>query len=45
MGFKEMLINILEELSRQLTLGNQTDLVLLDFSKAFGKVNHLKLLF
>ena len=31
-------------LSRQLTLGNQTDLMLLDFSKAFDKVNHLKLL-
>ena len=35
----------MEDLSRQLTFGNQTDLVLLDFSKAFDKVNHLKLLF
>ena len=38
------LIQLVEDLSRQLTLGNQTDLVLLDFSKAFDKVNHLKLL-
>ena len=27
----------------RLTLGKQTDLILLDFSKAFDKVNHLKL--
>ena len=26
-------------------MGKQTDLILLDFSKAFDKVNHLKLLF
>ena len=32
------------DLGRQLTLGKQTDLILLDFSKAFHKVNHLKLL-
>ena len=32
-------------MGRKLTQGNQVDLVLLDFSKAFGKVNHLKLLF
>ena len=38
------LIRLVEDLSRQLTLGNQTDLVLLDFSKAFDKVNRLKLL-
>ena len=38
------LIRLVEDLSRQLTLENQTDLVLLDFSKAFDKVNHLKLL-
>ena len=29
------LIQLVEDLGRQLTLGNQTDLVLLDFSKAF----------
>ena len=34
----------MEDLAKQLTLGKQTDLVLLDFSKAFDKVNHLKLL-
>ena len=49
-GFREkhscetQLIPLVENLSRQLTLGYQTDLVLLDFSKAFDKVNHLKLL-
>ena len=35
------LIQLLEDLGRQLTLGKQTDLVLLDFIKAFDKVNHL----
>ena len=49
-GFREkrscgtQLIQLVEDLSRQLTFGNQTDLVLLDFSKAFDQVNHLKLL-
>ena len=28
-----------------MTSGKQTDLILLDFSKAFDKVNHLKLLY
>ena len=28
-----------------MTEGKQTDLILLDFSKAFDKVNHLKLLY
>ncbi|MCG8046380.1 MAG: hypothetical protein JAY66_11960 [Candidatus Thiodiazotropha taylori] len=50
-GFREkrscetQLIQLVEDLARQLTLGKQTDLVLLDFSKAFDKVNHLKLLY
>ena len=39
------LIQLVEDLGRQLSLGKQTDLILLDFSKAFGKVNHLKLLY
>ena len=39
------LLQLVEDLGRQLMKGNQTDLVLLDFSKAFDKVNHLKLLF
>ena len=38
------LIQLVDELSVNLTKGQQTDLVLLDFSKAFDKVNHLKLL-
>ena len=41
---KTQLIQLVEDLTRQLILGNQIDLVLLDFSKAFDKVNHLKLL-
>ena len=39
------LVQLIEYLGRQLTEGQQVDLVLLDFSKAFDKVNHLKLLF
>ena len=39
------LIQLIEDLGRQLSLGKQTDLVLLDFSKAFDKVNNLKLLY
>ena len=39
------LIQLVEDLGRQLVQGNQVDLVLLDFSKAFDKINHLKLLF
>ena len=39
------LIQLVEDLGRQLIQCKQTDLVLLDFSKAFDKVNHLKLLF
>ena len=50
-GFSEkcscetQLTQLVEDLGRQLTLGKQIDLVLLDFSKAFDKVNHLKLLY
>ena len=39
------LIQLVEDLGRQLSLRKQTDLILLDFSKAFDKVNHLKLLY
>ena len=39
------LIQLVEDLSRQLIQGKQIDLVLLDFSKAFDKVNHFILLF
>ena len=50
-GFREkrscetQLIQLVEDLGRQLSLGKQSDLILLDFSKAFDKVNHLKLLY
>ena len=39
------LIQLVEDLGRQLSLEKQTYLILLDFSKAFDKVNHLKLLY
>ena len=50
-GFREkrscetQLIQLVEDLGRQLSLGKQTDLILLDFSKALDKLNHLKLLY
>ena len=50
-GFREkcscetQLIQLVEDLGRQLSLGKQTDLILLDFSKSFDKVNRLKLLY
>ena len=48
-GFKErrscetQLIQPIDELARGLSSGRQTDLILLDFSKAFDKVSHTKL--
>ena len=50
-GFREkrscetQLKQLVEDLARNMTSGRQTDLILLDFSKAFDKVNHLKLLY
>ena len=50
-GFRErrscetQLIQLVEDLARNLISGAQTDLILLDFSKAFDKVSHLKLLY
>ena len=50
-GFREkrscetQLIQLVDELARGLSQGYQTDLILLDFSKAFDKVSHTKLLF
>ena len=35
---------LVEGLARNLQAGKQTDLILLDFSKAFDKANHEKLL-
>ena len=49
-GFRErrscetQLIMLIEDLARNASLGKQTDIILLDFSKAFDKVNHSKLL-
>ena len=38
------LIMLVDELSKNMQMGKQTDLILLDFSKAFDKVAHEKLL-
>ena len=35
---------LIEDLARGASVGKQTDIILLDFSKAFDKVNHSKLL-
>ena len=49
-GFRErrscetQLIQLVEELARNTSQGQQTDLILLDFCKAFDRVNHMKLL-
>ena len=39
------LLQLIDDLIRNMTEGKQIDLILLDFSKAFDKVNHLKLLY
>ena len=50
-GFRErrscetQLIQLVVDLGRKLVTGKQVDLILLDFSKAFDKVSHPKLLF
>ena len=50
-GFREWrsceteLIQLVEDLARNLTAGLQTDLILLDFNTVFDKVSHLKLLY
>ena len=38
------LIMLVDELSKNMQMGKQTDLILLDFSKAFDKVAHEKVL-
>ena len=38
------LVMMIEDLARNVSAGNQTDVILLDFSKAFDKVSHSKLL-
>ena len=50
-GFRErrscetQLIELVNDLTGSLIEGKQTDLILFDFSKAFDKVSHLKLLY
>ena len=44
-SYETQLIQLAEYLRRQLKEGQQVDLVLLEFSKAFDKVTHLKLLY
>ena len=44
-GLAKQLIQLVEDLSRSMAEGKQTDLILLGFSKAFNKVNHPKLLY
>ena len=39
------LLQLVEDIGKKLIKGNHIDLVLLDYSKAFDKVNHLQLLF
>ena len=49
-GFRErrscetQLVSLIEDLARKTSQGKQTDLILLDFSKAIDKVNHSKLI-
>ena len=48
-GFREkscetQLVMMVKDLARNANVGKQTDIILLDFSKAFDKVNHSKLL-
>ena len=38
------LFMLIEDLARSASVGKQTDIILLDFSKAFDNVNHSKLL-
>ena len=42
---KTQLIQLVEDLTRSLTNGKQTDIILLDFSNAFDKVNHMNFLY
>ena len=47
-GFRERTsceTQLIEDLGRTMTRDKQTDLILINFSKAFDKVNHLKLLY
>ena len=41
---KTQLVSLIEDRASKSCQGKQTDLILLDFSKAFDKVNHSKLI-
>ena len=43
-SYETQLIMLTEDLARNASVSKQTDIILLDFSKAFNKVNHSKLL-
>ena len=43
-SFEMQLIMLIDKLAKNMQMGKQTDLILLDFSKAFDKVAHEKLL-
>ena len=43
-SYKTQLTTLIEEIHRNLKEGKQTDIILLDFSKAFDKLNHEKLI-
>ena len=43
--YEAQLIQLIEDLVRQIVTGEQVGLILLDFSKAFDKVSNPKLLF
>ena len=38
------LVELVSDISKELDVGNEVDACLLDFSKAFDRVNHAKLL-
>ena len=44
MSCETQLTMLIEDLARTVSVGKQTDIILLDFSKAFNKVKHSKLL-
>ena len=43
-GFRARLVTLINDLSSSLDRGDQTDMVILDFSKAFDRVPHKRLL-
>ena len=43
-SYETQLTMLIEDLARNASMGKQTGIILLDFSKAFDKVNHSKLL-